>query len=81
MWLMIITFLSYRDPTAIGNFSVDVESIAFSSKTSCEAAKASYLAEMKPTTDLINAAIEAEKEMGNLRGPNAVTLSIICVAQ
>ena len=81
MWLLIITFLSYRDPTAVGSFSVDIESVAFSSKASCEAAKASYLAEMKPTLDLLNSAIAAEKEMGNLRGPNAVNVSIICVAQ
>ena len=66
MWLMILTFLSYRDPTAIGSFSVEIESVAFSSQTSCEAAKASYIAEMKPITDLLNAAIEGEKQVGNL---------------
>ena len=81
MWLMLLTFMSYRDPTAIGSFSVEVESVTFSSQSACEAARLSYLAEMKPTLELINSAIDEEREVGNLRGPNAVVISIMCVAQ
>jgi hypothetical protein len=81
MWLMLLTFISYRDPTALGSFSVEVESVAFSSQSACEAARSRYLAEIKPTVDLINAAIDEERQVGNLKGPNAVAVSIICVAQ
>jgi len=80
MWVMMITFLSYSDPT-LGRFSPAVNSVQFKDKASCEAARIAYLAELKPIADRLNAAIKDEADMGNIKGPHGVVISAICVAQ
>ena len=80
MYVMIITFLFYSDPT-VGHFSSTVESVLFSSKTSCEAARSAYLSDLKPIADELAASIDSEKSVGGIRGPTGVVISAICVAQ
>ena len=80
MWLMIITFLLYSDPTQ-GRFSPAVNTAVFSSKSSCESAREVYLAELKPIADQINKAATANIDLGTVRAPNGVIISAICVAQ
>jgi len=80
MWIMIITFLLYSDPTQ-GRFSPAVNSIAFSSKNTCEAARDVYLAELKPISEQINKSANENIQLGVVRAPNGVIISAICVAQ
>jgi len=81
MYVMIITFLFYNDPVALGHFSPAVESVLFKSQASCEAARSAYLANLSPIADELAVAIGNEKSVGNLRGPAGVVISAICVAQ
>ena len=72
MYVMIITFLFYSDPT-VGHFSPAVESVQFSSKTSCEAARSTYLSDLKPIADELTASIDTQKSIGDIKGPTGVT--------
>jgi hypothetical protein len=81
MYVMIITFLFYNDPVALGHFSPAVESVLFKSQASCEAARSIYLEKLNPIADELASAIDNEKSVGNLRGPAGVVISAICVAQ
>ena len=80
MWVMIITFLLYSDPTQ-GRFSPAVSTALFSSKGSCESARDVYLAELKPIADQINKSANENISLGIIRAPNGVIVSAICVAQ
>ena len=80
MWVMIITFLFYSDVER-GNFSPAIESVEFSSKANCEAARTAYLTDLKPIADELNAAITSQREVGDWRGPGGVVISAVCVAQ
>ena len=80
MYVMIITFFFYSDPT-VGHFSPAVESVQFSSKTSCEAARSTYLSDLKPISDELIASIDSQKSIGEIKGPTGVMISAICVAQ
>ena len=80
MYVMIITFLFYSDPT-VGHFSPAVESVQFSSSTSCEAARSAYLTDLKPIADELAASIDTQKSVGDIKGPTGVIISAICVAQ
>ena len=77
MWIMIVTFLFYSDLER----GAAIESVEFSSKSTCEAASAAYLADLKPVADTLNADIISKREVGELRGPAGVVISAICVAQ
>ena len=80
MYVMIITFFFYSDPT-VGHFSPTVESVQFSSKTSCETARSTYLSDLKPIADELTASIDTQKSVGDIKGPTGVMISAICVAQ
>jgi hypothetical protein len=78
MWILMVTFLAYGDP-ALGRFLPTVNSVEFSSKATCEAAARQYSALMTPTIEQFNASIAHELNAGELRGPNGVILSTLCV--
>ena len=80
MWVMIVTFLFYGGVDR-GGFLPAIESIEFSSKPACEAARAAYLADLKPIADELNADTVSKREVGDWRGPGGVVISAICVAQ
>ena len=80
MWIMIITFLFYSDVDR-GNFSPAIESVEFSSKGTCEAAKAAYLGELEPISDELNAAITSKRDIGDWRGPGGVVIAAVCVVK
>ena len=79
MWTLIITILFYGDPV-VGKFSPALSTAQFKSKNKCEAARTAYLSEVKPTVDQLNTAISDEKKVGQIKGPNGVLLSAICVS-
>jgi len=80
MWVMIITFLFYSDVDR-GNFSPAIESVEFSSQKTCEVAKTTYLTDLSPIADELNAAIESKREIGDWRGPGGVVIAAVCVAK
>ena len=80
MWILILSMLYYGDP-ASGRFSPAIAVMQFKNKSNCEAAKAAYLAEMRPVFDTLNSVMKDEKNVGEIKGPNGAILSVICVAQ
>jgi hypothetical protein len=80
MWVMIITFLFYSDVDR-GNFSPAIESVEFSSKATCEAARAAYLGDLEPISVELNAAIASKRDIGDWRGPGGVVIAAVCVAK
>jgi hypothetical protein len=77
MWVMLITFISYGG-TAVW-LSVSLSTAEFSSKATCEAAKTAYLAQFKTTTDDLTKYIQDQRDVGQLRGPNGVLATAVCV--
>jgi len=77
---MIITFLFYSDVDR-GNFSPAIESVEFSSKGTCEAARVAYLGELEPISDELNAAITSKRDIGDWRGPGGVVIAAVCVVK
>ena len=59
--IMIVTFLHYA---VVGHFSPALESVEFTSKESCEHARAAYLAELTPLAARLNDAIKDELKSG-----------------
>ena len=80
MWVMIITFLFYSDVDR-GYFSPAIESVEFSSKATCEAARTAYLGDLKPIADELNASIEGLRGVGDWKGPGGVVIAAVCVAK
>ena len=71
MWVMIVTFLFYGGVDRSG-FSPAIESIEFSSKPACEAARAAYLADLKPIADELNADIISKRKLATGEGPEGL---------
>jgi hypothetical protein len=80
MWQLIITIMFYGDP-ATTTFTPAIESLSFSSKAKCETARSSYIADLKPVTDVITQEADAERADGAVKGNTGLMVSAICVAR
>ena len=80
MWVMIITFLMYGSPAEF-RFSANVTSVEFSSKSTCENARAEYLKDLDPITKELRGAIEDKNSVGEIQLPAGVIISALCVAK
>ncbi|MBB3658481.1 hypothetical protein FHX15_003728 [Rhizobium sp. BK650] len=80
MWHLIITVLFYGDPST-ATFNAALESVAFSSKAKCEAARVGYRKELGPIAKAVEQEVEAEKQVGQIKGATGLLVSAICVAQ
>ena len=78
MWILIITFFFYGDPVSRA-FSSSISSIQFSTEKSCNDARGAYIKEFESISDRLNKAISEEERVGELKGPNGVVISGLCV--
>ena len=60
MWILIITLLTYSDPT-VGRFSPTVHSLSFKSKNAYESDLAKYKAEIDPIAERLNKLAQDER--------------------
>jgi len=78
MWLLVITFLFYGDPST-GHFNSTVTSIDFTSQQRCDDGRKAFLTELIPIRDKLNQAITDGLEVGQLKGSNGIVISALCV--